>query len=196
MKVFSSKSAMIKKMWLNQFAFSLFGLFVASPFTGNLCIIAGIFSYLFYLFVVGYSVIDDAQKDKIKLDAGRGEGLCALTGLKYSLIAFIPSFLVTFGYMISTLFVKVSGVVSTIVFVIVKYAFCGEILGIDIGLTKYRYAEDTLTRVSDAPESILFMSEHAIFQLIFIVLSVILLSVVYYLAFSGIIRLKTSEEKK
>ncbi len=196
MKVFGNKSDMIKKMWLNQFAFSLFGLFVASPFTGNLCIVAGVFSYLFYLFVVGYSILDDAQKDKIKVDAGRGEGLCAFTGLKYAFTAFLPSFIVTLAYSVSTFFVDVSGVVLTIVFVIVKYAFCGEILGIDIGLTKYMYSEETLSRVSDAPRSVLFMSEHAFFQLIFIVLSVILFALTYYLGFRGIIKFKTSENKK
>ena len=41
--VFKEKGDMLKKWWINQFAFSLFGLFVASPFNGAMCIVAGVF---------------------------------------------------------------------------------------------------------------------------------------------------------
>ena len=184
-------------MWINQFAFSLFGLFVASPFAGNICVVAGVFSYLFYLSVVAYAIMDDAQKDRIIRRAGRGEHLSAGTGLAYAFSAFLPSIVLAGGYTIYTFVVRqASGVFQTVSFLLVKYVLAGEILGIDVGLTKYTYDAVNQIRVSEASSAVLFMSEHALFQLIFVLITPLILALVYRLAFTGVISFNTTATKE
>ncbi len=195
--LWNKKSGMIKKMWLNQFAFSLFGLFVASALSGSLCVLAGVFSLLFYVSVVAYAILDDAQKDRIVYQAGRGEGLSAGVGLGYSFMAFAPSILLTIIYTVYTfLSAAAAGVFKTIYFLLVKYVFAGEILGIDVGLTRYMYDPINQVRTTDASPVILFLSDHAIFQLIFLVAVPLLLGFVYMLAFKGYISFNTTDTKK
>lgn len=199
MKFFESlktKGQILKKMWLNQFAFSLFGLFVATPFTGNICIFTGVFSLLFYIFVVGFAVLDDSQKDRISYTAGRKQELSKFTGFVYSLVAFLPTIIINIVYLFTSFFVPSENSFRFILGLIIKYALCGEILGIDIGLTKYEFDAVNLIRVSDASESILFMSDHAIFQLIFVVVSALIFGIIYYLGFTGIVNVNTTETKK
>ena len=195
-EIWSYKSKMIKKLWLNQFAFSLFGLFVASPFNGNICIIAGVFSLLFYISVVGYAVIDDAQKDKIAFDAGRTEGKKAITGLIYAYISFLPSIILYIIFIILTFAGEALSALRSVFYLVIRLALSGEILGIDIGLSKFEYSVDTLTRVSSAPQYIQNMSDYAIFQLIFFLLIPLIIGLIYYLGFTGTVSINTSEKKK
>lgn len=191
------KNKIIKKIWINQVAFSLFGLFVASALSGSLCIAAGVFSLLFYLSVVGFAVVDDAQKDRIIKNAGRGDGLTPHTGLRYMLLAFLPSFLIIGVYSVYTFFAsEVAGAFRTVYFFIVKYVLAGEILGIDVGLTNYTYNTVTKLRESTASPAVLFLSDHAFFQLIFLVLAALLLALLYRLAFCGVISFNTTDSKK
>ena len=190
------KAGMLRKLWINQFAFSLFGLFVASALSGPLCVVAGVFSLLFYLSVVGFAILDDAQKDRITKQAGRGAGFSAWFGLQYTALAFLPTFLLTLGYSIYSFFSKTAGALQTIWFVLVKYAFAGEILGIDVGWTAYTYDAVNQVRTSAAPLAVQFMSEHALFQLLFTVLVPLVLGLVYSLAFSGKISFNTTDSKK
>lgn len=186
---------MIKKLWLNQFAFSLFGLFVSSALSGSLCVWSGIFSFLFYLSVVGFAVIDDGQKDKILKNAGRGDGLSAHTGLAYAGIAFLPSVVVVGAYTVYTFFASaLAGAFHTIWFLIVKFVLAGEILGIDVGLTNYTNVDNV--RTTTASPTIVFFSEHAIFQLLFLIAAILLLGLLYRLAFCGIINFNTTDSSK
>lgn len=194
--IFSKKGSILRKMWINQFAFSLFGLFVASPFTGALCVAAGIFSFLFYLSVVGYAVLDDAQKDRISFRAGRNLSVCALTGAKYSFFAFIPTIALTLIYTILTFIPAVNESVSFIISIITRFVMCGEILGIDIGLTAYSYNSATMQMITSAPDSVIFMSSHGLFCLIFSVAAPLILGLIYYLGFSGVVSINTTAKKK
>ncbi len=195
--LWQKKGSIIKKLWLNQFAFSLFGLFVASALSGTLCVLAGVFSLLFYLSVVGFAVLDDAQKDRIMVKAGRGAGLSAHTGLAYTTLAFAPSALVIGIYTVYTFFAsEMAGVFHTIYFLLVKYVFAGEVLGIDVGLTKYTYDAVHQVRTSTASPTVLFCSDHAFFQLAFIVLGVLVLALVYRLAFTGRISYNTTNTSR
>lgn len=192
-KLWQKKNSLIKKLWLNQFAFSLFGLFVASALSGSLCVLAGIFSLLFYLSVVGFAVLDDAQKDRIMHRAGRGEGLSCHTGLAYTALAFAPSVLLVGVYTVYSFFAaQTAGVFRTVYFLIVKYVLAGEVLGIDVGLTKYTYDAVNQVRASTASPTILFLSDHAFFQLLFIVLAIVVLGLLYRLAFTGVISFNTT----
>lgn len=195
--IWQKKNSLIKKLWLNQFAFSLFGLFVASALSGTLCVLAGVFSLLFYLSVVGFAVLDDAQKDRIMHLAGRVEGLSCHTGLSYTALAFAPSALLIGAYTVYTFFAsQTAGVFQTVYFLIVKYILAGEVLGIDVGLTKYTYDSVNQVRASTASPSVLFMSDHAFFQLLFVAFSVIVLGLIYRLAFSGLISYNTTVSNK
>ena len=167
---YNIKGTLISKMWLNQFAFSLFGLFVASPFSANISVFAGVFSLLFYMFVVGFAILDDAQKDKISHDAGRAEHLTSFTGFKYVIFAFIPSYII-FGVNVALSYISAvsDGTAAFIFKLVTKYASAGEIIGIDAGLTKYTYDAVNQIRTSTAPEYILNLSEHGWFQVIFVV---------------------------
>ena len=196
-KLWSIKNKIIKKLWINQIAFSFFGLFVASALSGSLCVWSGIFSLLFYLSVVGFAVIDDAQKDRIIKNAGRGDGLSAHTGLAYTTLAFLPSYLLVGAYTVYTFFAsELADAFHTIYFLVVKYLLAGEILGIDVGLTAYTYDKATQMRVSNASPTVLFFSDHALFQLAFLLFATLLLSLIYRLAFCGIINFNTTDTGK
>ncbi len=192
-ELWQEKGQLIRKMWINQFAFSLFGIFVATPFSGNICILAGIFALLFYSFVVGFAILDDAQKDRIAYEAGRKTYLKSNVGLKYSFLAFIPTLVLTVVY---TFISKLSNSFSFILGLINKYAICGEILGIDVGLTKYTYDAVNQIRVTTAPDYVIFMSEHGVFQLVFAVVMPLIFGLIYYLGFSGIISFNTTDGAK
>lgn len=194
--LFTQKSSLLVKMWINQFAFSLFGLFVASPFSGTLCIFAGVFSYLFYMSVVGYAVLDDAQKDRISYLAGRNSSVGKATGIKYSLLAYAPTVAVTAIYAILTFTPAVKSTAMFIVKLVIKFIMCGEILGIDAGLTNYTYDSVTMQMVSNAPSAVVFMGEHGFFHLIFAAATPIILGIIYYLGFSGIVSINTTAKKK
>ena len=193
---FKDKGSMLRKLWINQFAFSLFGLFVASPFRGAMCVVAGVFSYLFYMSVVGFSVLDDAQKDKISYSAGRKTGVNAYTGLRYAFVAFLPTIILMIIYTILTFIHSIDSSISFIISIITRFIMGGEILGIDTGLTNYTYSESANMLVSNSPESILFLSSHGIIHLIYSVVTPVIIGIVYFLAFKGIISVNTTESKK
>lgn len=189
------KSHMFRKMWINQFAFSLFGLFVASALSGKFCILAGVFSFLFYMSVIGYAVIDDAQKDKIIYNAGRGDGLSVFSGLKYAYISFVPTIIISVLYTLFT-FVRISEELIFILGLFVKYLFAGQILGIDVGLTNYTYDAVNQIRISNASDTVLFLSNHGVFQLLFVVIVPAIAGLIYYLGFSGKISFNTTDNPK
>lgn len=194
-KILNQKGNVIRKMMLNQFAFSLFGIFVATPFSGKICIAAGVFSLLFYMFVVGYAILDDAQKDRISYNAGRNQHLNCYFGFEYSYTAFLPAIILTFLYTILSFASKAGNSFTFILGLINKYAVCGEILGIDVGLTNYTYDAVNNMKVSTAPEFIVSMSQHGIFQLIFALLTPAIFGIIYYLGYTGIVSVDTTEKK-
>ncbi len=194
--LWEKKSALIIKLWINQIAFSLFGLFVASPFSGTLCALAGVFSILFYLSVVAFAVIDDAQRDKIAFDAGRAPDNTACGGARYLTVAFAPSVLISLIHLVLKLCGNAASAFRAVLYFVQRFLLAGEVLGIDAGLTQYRYDEISQMRVSDAPASVQFMSEAGLFQLLFLLVSFAVLTLVYSLTYRGVIRLKTSGDRK
>jgi len=195
-EIFREKGAILRKMWINQFAFSLFGLFVASPFRGTVCIVAGVFSYLFYMSVVGFAVLDDAQKDKISFNAKRKNNVTASVGFKYAFIAFLPTIILMLLYTVFTFIPNFNETVKFIISLVTRFVMGGEILGIDAGLTNYNYDEATMMMVSSAPESVIFLSSHSIIHLLYSVVTPIILGLVYALGFKGIISVNTTETNK
>lgn len=194
--VFKEKGDMLKKMWINQFAFSLFGLFVASPFKGAMCIVAGVFSYLFYISVVGFSVLDDSQKDKISFAAGRKSGVSALSGFAYAFTAFLPTIILMAVYTVFTFIPAIDSSVTFVISIITRFIMGGEILGIDTGLTNYTYDTATNMLVSSASSGVVFLSSHGVIHLIYSVFTPVLFGIIYLLGFNGIISVNTTDSNK
>ncbi len=92
---FQQYSYSIIKMFVNQFAISIFGtmLAMATIASGNnvLTVIASIFAVLFYLFLIYTLVWEVGAKDRISVDVGKKPRRLHL-GLVMACIAGIPSF--------------------------------------------------------------------------------------------------------
>ena len=101
---FSKYSYSIIKMFVNQFAISLFGsvLAMATASAGNdkLTFVVSCFAILFYLFLIYTMTWEIGAKDKISVDVGKKE-YRPMTGLLMSLIANIPNFIIAFLFAIS-----------------------------------------------------------------------------------------------
>lgn len=195
-EIFKEKGDMLRKMWINQFAFSLFGLFVASPFSGKISIVAGVFSYLFYIGVVAFAVLDDSQKDKISFNAGRKMGVSASTGFAYSFVAFLPTIILMLLYTIFTFIPAIDSSVTFIISLITRFVMGGEIIGIDLGLTNYTYNSVANMMVSDASDIVIFLSSHGLLHLIYALITPVVFGIIYTLGFKGIISVNTTETNK
>ena len=195
-EIFKEKGSMLRKIWINQFAFSLFGIFVASPFRGNLCILAGVFSYVFFLSVVAFAVLDDAQKDKISYNAGRKNNVFASVGFMYGFTAFLPTIILMFVFTVLTFIPAVDSSVTFIISLVTRFIMGGEILGIDSGLTNYTFNTASNMMVSEASGGIIFLSSHGIFHLLYAVVTPVIFGIVYALGFKGIISVNTTESHK
>lgn len=95
----------VVKMFLNQFAISIFGTTLAfataKAENDTLLIISSVFSILFYMFLLYTMTWELGAKEKIRVEAGRGNAN-PLVGLYISITANIPNIilaiLVTIGY--------------------------------------------------------------------------------------------------
>ena len=101
---FQKYSYSIIKMFVNQFAISLFGvvLAMATAAAGNngLTVAVSIFAIIFYLFLIYTMTWEIGAKDRIAVDYGKMPNR-PYTGLILSLIANIPNFLLAILYTIA-----------------------------------------------------------------------------------------------
>lgn len=196
-KLFEEKSRMISKLFIYQFAMSLLGVFVVSPFNHNLRIVFGVFASLFYFSLISYAVVEDGQKDYISHTAGRlaGSPFC---GLKYALVSYIPTIVITVAFSLIQLF---SGeyallTIKSILNIIIRFFLMGMYLGIETGVSRFDLDAVTLQRVSTAPDFVQYMSDKGLFFVAFLVLMPIVCGLAYYLAFKGKIHVNTSKKQK
>ena len=92
-KFFHDYSYSIVKLFVNQFAIAIFGVALFVPTFVNLdtlCLIASIFSILFYLFLIYMPMWEIGAKDRIAVDVGKKPYRPHL-GLLISLCANIPN---------------------------------------------------------------------------------------------------------
>lgn len=196
-KLFEEKSRMISKLFIYQFAMSLLGVFVVSPFNHNLRVVFGVFASLFYFSLISYAVVEDGQKDHISHTAGRLDG-DALCGFKYALVAYIPTIVLTVAFSLIQLFSGEYAIltIKSILNVIIRFFLMGMYLGIETGISKFELDAVTLERVSVSPEWVQFMSDKGLFFVIFLVLMPIVCGLAYYLAFKGKVHINTSKKQK
>lgn len=106
---FHRYSYSIVKMFVNQFAISLFGTMIsmATSATKNeiFTLVGSIFSILFYLVLLYTMIWEIGAKDKISVDVGKKE-YRPLTGLYMGLIANIPNLLFAVIYSIGYPFME------------------------------------------------------------------------------------------
>ncbi len=104
---FKQYSYSIIKIFVNQFAISIFGLVLALATTaaGNslLTMIISIFSIAFYLFLIYTMTWEIGAKDRISVDVGK-KPYKPNTGLLIALVANIPNLLIAVLYTIGTPF--------------------------------------------------------------------------------------------
>ncbi len=94
----------IIKMFVNQFAISIFGavlaMATASANNDTLSVVVSVFATLFYLFLIYSMTWEIGAKDKISVDVGKKE-YRPLTGFYMSLFANIPNLLIALVYLVA-----------------------------------------------------------------------------------------------
>lgn len=103
-------SYVIVKMILNQFGMTVFGLMLAMATSSNetLLLITGVFSVIFYMFLLYTIMWEEGAKYKIRVDGGRAP-YKPLNGLYMSLCANIPNILLAVLILIGYLFGSKNG---------------------------------------------------------------------------------------
>jgi len=98
-------SYIIVKMMLNQFGTAVFGLMLALATSSNetLLLVTGLFSVIFYLFLLHTIMWEEGAKRKIKADAGRAT-YKPLTGLYMSLCSNIPNIILAVLILVGYIF--------------------------------------------------------------------------------------------
>ena len=196
-EILKSKINLIVKLFVFQIAMSLLGLFVVSPFSGNMQIAAGVFSTLFYFSLVCYAVIEDGQKDHLAVKSGRAVGN-PYTGFLYSAVSYIPTIILVLFQMILFLMTQnssITGLKAVLAFVI-RFFLMGMYLGIDTGLAGRYYDSASQSMKSDANPTLLFMSDNYIIFSIFLVLLPLICGFAYMLAYKGKIHVNTEVKSK
>ena len=145
---FSQYSYGIIKMFVNQFAISIFGsvLAMATASSGNntLTLVVSIFAILFYLFLLYTMTWEIGAKDKISVDAKKKE-YRPYVGIVMAIIANIPNAIIALLYTIAFPFMNISGswsvnlaAGSRIASIITEGMYLGAISVIKIGETVIR----------------------------------------------------------
>ncbi len=103
-KFLNNYSYGIVKLFVNQFAISIFGsvlaMATAAANNNTLSLVVSIFATLFYLFLIYTMTWEIGAKDRISVDVGKKE-YKPLTGLYMALFANIPNFLIALFYIIA-----------------------------------------------------------------------------------------------
>lgn len=122
---FKEHSYSVVKMFLYQFAISVFGTTLAfaasSSENTTLLVLSSVCSVIFYLFLIYTMVWELGAKEKIRVEAGRGN-TNPLIGLYISLAANIPNLLLAILIMIGDIFGNENGAFA--------YEWAGGLCGI------------------------------------------------------------------
>ncbi len=194
----NEKKHMISKLFVFQFAISLLGVFVVSPFNGNMQIVASVFAILFYFSLVCYAVIEDGQKDYVSHTAGRITGKGS-TGFIYALVSYIPTIIVVAVQVILHLLtdvVTLSGI-KTILTFIIRFFLMGMYLGVDTGLVQRGYdSVNQMSVVLKGSDALVFMSDNYLIFAVCLLFLPLIAGLSYYLAFKGKVHVNTAPKNK
>jgi len=192
------KTHMISKLFVYQIAISLLGVFVVSPFNGNLQVFASVFAILFYFSLVCYAVIEDGQKDFVSHSAGRIAGK-GYTGFVYALASYIPTIIIVAVQVILHLVTDVATLsgVKTILTFIIRFFLMGMYLGIDTGLVQRGYdSVNQMSVVLKGSDALVFMSDNYLIFAFCLLFLPLVAGVSYHLAFKGKVHVNTAPKNK
>jgi len=192
------KTHMISKLFVYQIAISLLGVFVVSPFNGNLQVFASVFAILFYFSLVCYAVIEDGQKDFVSHSAGRIAGK-GYTGFVYALASYIPTIIIVAVQVILHLVTDVATLsgVKTILTFIIRFFLMGMYLGIDTGLVQRGYdSVNQMSVVLKGSDALVFMSDNYLIFAVCLLFLPLVAGVSYHLAFKGKVHVNTAPKNK
>ena len=199
MSIYKQKFDMILKLFIYQFAMSLLGLFVVSPFTyfNKIQIAAAVFSTLFYFALVCYAVIEDGQKDYISHTAGRIKGK-AYAGFLYAFYSYIPTIVIVFIQVVLMLFTDTNEltVLKVILGFLIRIFLMGMYLGFDSGFVPRIPDEITQQKTVNVPDWLVYMSDNYLIFACFLILTPVVCGITYYLAFTGKVHVDTSVKTK
>ena len=194
--VVKSKSHMIGKLFVYQIASSLLGLFVASPFSGKMQMVAAIFSTLFYFALIAYAVIEDGQKDCVSSKTGA----CTVNsnaGFVYSIVSYLPTIVFVIVQMI-IIFCTDTVIEGVKLFfsIVIRIFLMGMYLGFENGLSERFQDPVTHQMVSGAGETARFICDSYILFAVLLVLMPLVCGICYKLAYNGVIHVNTEVKKK
>lgn len=196
--VIHEKSHMIGKLFVYQIAMSLLGLFVVSPFSGSVQIVASVFATLFYFSLICYAIIEDGQKDHISHSAGRISGN-PLSGLVYALVSYLPTILIVLLQVVLNLLtdpLSLTGLKSVLAFII-RFFLMGMYLGFDTGLVQRGYdSVNQMSVVIKGSDFLVFMSDNYLIFALCLIFLPIVAGVSYHLAFKGRLHVNTAPKNK
>lgn len=136
---FSRYSYGIIKMFINQFAISLFGavLAMATSSAGNdvLSMVVSIFAIIFYLFLIYNMTWEIGATDKISVDTGKKK-YKPMTGFLMAFIANVPNIIIAVIYTIGMTFAASHGqiaAISKLAAMVLEGMFFGLIMTVDVG---------------------------------------------------------------
>ncbi len=133
---FHRYSYSIVKMFVNQFAISIFGtmLSMATSATENdvFTLVVSIFSIVFYLFLLYTMIWEIGAKDKISVDVGKKE-YRPMTGLYMGIVANVPNLLFAIVYTIGYPFMATYKWAGTMNLIVRLYSVICE--GMYLGIT-------------------------------------------------------------
>lgn len=136
---FSRYSYGIVKMFINQFAISLFGavLAMATSSAGNdvLTLVVSIFAIIFYLFLIYNMTWEIGATDKISVDVNKKE-YKPFVGFAMAFLANIPNFIIAAIFTIGMTVAQTNGQIaamSKLAAIVVEGMYFGLIMTVDIG---------------------------------------------------------------
>jgi len=145
---FNRYSYGIIKMFVNQFAISIFGavLAMATTSAGNdvLTFAVSCFAILFYLFLIYNMTWEIGAKDKISVDVGKKE-YRPLTGLLMSLVANVPNLIIAIVYTVAYPMMDTAkwagntAAVTRLVSIIIEGMYLGTITTVSIADTPLQH---------------------------------------------------------
>ncbi len=181
-KIFSEKGSMIAKLIVYQIAMSIFGVMLAFAITAlnvGLLLATGVFSALFYFALAGAALNEDGLRDNVSVTRD-GSAANAFIGLKYALISFAPTLIITLLYAILCT-LGVNNSLTSILNIFIRFFLSGMYLSLD-------------TSLFSAGETVMAFSANGYSFLIYQVVSVIICGVFYYIGFKGINLLPKKKE--
>lgn len=135
-KLFQNKGSVMLKCLINQFAMSLFGIMMATTAVtiGNGWLLPfGLFSLLFYFFILLTFLREDGFKDALRIRRG-SEKRDLLLPVKYCGIAALPGFIIALAHMVIALLCGLESPAVGILNIVTRVMAYGMYTALDVYL--------------------------------------------------------------